>query len=1145
MSSNNIMQTIRKNLRNISKGIINPRSQANIIDRFTEQMYDVEQLIHETKEKINKYGTITKPIPVNSKKLYTTILGNLKLSDKQQKLYDEAIFPNILKLYSDNYKLKRDYYLAEQQRHENKLKEVAEFEKKHKDLDPFLQFLGSVKYEYDQKNGHTKRHIEIEKKGLSKKQEKQFEDTANLTSPEDRKRYGINGVYTGAVGVVFTFWISDGKETRTFVINVVDKKDVQIYGLIKQYIADHYINNLGIYDALEDDFGIKYKLIGIGPEYKKAPLTQAEAIKKLRNPDSLNKNWSNYAFVDDEIKDVSFVKLPRNIRANESIIHVNCVWDLFKNIDRSIVSKKKYRQYLKDNNIIGVTIWTTAMIMNMLDDLKVNHIIYTRFGSVMKKQIYDDQRNIFYCIITNNHIYGLERSELKMFLEYTKIDSDITIMNIEQLTQPLDYYTNNHQVKYIKFGTDVVKENNKVVDIKLVPKTITVTNKLNSEEGTIFMNAKLYEATQFYLKIDPKMIITSKFSALKPLLHIAERHGLFSSCTDGWNTPKPINISNKYTGPIDNIYSLDVNTAYTTELIKLEYIPVIDQLSECGKYIDQDIIDTHLYWVSKVEPILSTILSTGICSGYRLNGLPKKYKISHWFKPHLIENPYSDFVSKMLQTNKIITKETVNIFIGMVQRYLNEGTPSFIFKDIIINENELEFCNENDKVVFIDNVHVVYNECVSKKKHIKTNMLPLAHYIVDRITRKIRTEIKLLSEQNLIDQIISVRTDCIMYKGRKPNKPLGPTIFGGFKIIDNKISENIIYRPFDALKEFALQKFDKNEFALDQDYLLDCIAGSGKTTYFLKNVIPTLQETNKKFFVACAQWSPIVGAYKNFDITSMSRLMKLGKVNGLPFYAYEYILIEEVGLLSSYMSRWLYDNVGRDQRLIVAGDRKQLIPVKDPLKSVPLDSILIQHIFGSKICLKQNYRNRYDPKTDYKNMRNGTFVETTYELDFTKKIDEHCWNIVYHNETKDKFNKHISRNWTDKIGNLPIKINARVICKTNKMKHRKIYNKQIFNVVSYDDKEIVLKLFEEESNDEDLYSIIPDEYEEHFNLAYALTLYCVQGRSIPHAVIRFHEIEFIKQHIENGIYVAYSRIKDIPPKIQKTKKITNELTINW
>jgi hypothetical protein len=1083
------LEKIKQNLR---AELVKTRTNKKMIDQLAEHKLKALAKLSETKRLLKT--SEAKKQPVKTKALKAEILKGIRLTPKQKIVFEKSIFPSIVKDYRYSNKLITDSERKDSKAH-TALKNAD-----IKDFNAFHLFLNKMETKGQKNLGRTK---EARKLITKAKQ---------LTTKRDIGIFNKSGLYTGLVSVVFWLDVSDKRIMRTFILKVFDKTEDEIKDMIANHISEEYFNYIHIGNIDDSDLDIEYALVGVDrktSQYKES----AADIKRILNSDYIGKN--EYAFIDDEINESKFIKLPDQIQANESIIKVNCVWDTLNKLDKEVINNSVLTKYFKDNNITKSTKWNFTLLANTLTALEINHKIFSRFGSIIRKKVFNPKKHYFYAIVSNNHLYNISYREMKMFTNYTCKDRNYNITNVEPLIETLEYYNNNYQIKNASINVDT---NSK--DLNIVITKLLVANKVNSNNCTLYLKGDLYDIAKFYETVDKNMIISSKFSMMSPLIHIAERYNLFSTFTKGMNRPKPINMSmsNMKYEDLTGVHSLDLNSAYLYILQSMDYIPVINETTYPKKYDNHAIVDTNFYIIDHVPHKYRCLIQTGITSGYRLNDI-EGCKISYYIEPILIENPFKVFIKKMYDTNKGWAKQIISIFIGNMQRHQMEGHKGIYFKDIITNENEMLLSDHDDHDVKIGNLHIVYKEYDNLQQHVNTNMLPCAHFVIDQCTLRIRNFIKSLPPTT---KVLGIKTDCVIFKGNLPNIPISPNIYGGFKEIPTKLPKKVIYNPFTDHEYFNIPIIEKKDFKLNTNVLLDCIAGAGKT-YFLQNtVIPMLKQNNKSFFVTSSQWNAIVD-YDD-DITSMTKLMKTSFVNGKHFHKYDYILIDEIGLLNSQMLKWLYEHKSYNQYIIGAGDKNQLLPVKDTIPFNPLKSKLIQRMFDCKIKLTRNRRNNYTEE-QYKEMRNNTYITTDYEHTNIKQLPS--WNISYTNDTRKMINNLRSKNWTDKIGKLPIRKGARIICITNNLKPKNIYNKQIFYVQSYSDNNILLKRYNKDIE-------VTITYEEYinFDLAYCLTLYCVQGLGLPHGQVGFHDINYIKEHVKNGLYVMYSRIEDKPQTMQ-------------
>jgi hypothetical protein len=940
------------------------------------------------------------------------------------------------------------------------------------------------------------------------------------------------------IKIEVTIPISDETVIRyiSFTVQNIDRKE--ILEIIKIKVAK-YVDEIAGYSS--EPITVKYQIDNIDNEILLTTFDINDIKKMYLN----NKN---------------FVKLPYDIEANDAIIRNNCVLDAIEFINKTKTYNiaKKWLDYMLKKDIDENYQWTVENTVEALDHLKISYKIFSQFGDLLREKCYN-KRSYQYMIFANEHLYHLESNEVNNFLDYIK-NADmylkkINITDIKLNENIIDYYLINHQIKSINLKSKTIKKDGKE-RIEYEINKLCVSNEINSENATLYVDKYTMDAYNFYKSIDIEIFLSPKFNYLTPLEFIAKRYNLYSTMTSKWNRPKAIHMSvngNKILETYDLVYdknedildvieilkdngyelhSIDLNKAYSTCISDLEFVPIINSDCEGYKYNGEKIIETNFYIVEEISEEVYGFVNIGIQSGYRLKCFDQEYyKISHVIEPIKHENPYKKLVKKMIKTNPDISKDILNKFYGNMQHHQNDELKTIrkivsVFK----STEETKICK--GAPIKVDGCFMNAKEYKINKKYNK-NLLPFAHYIVDMCIYKIMNTVKELGAK--IDSIIEIKTDSLTYIGKKPDFELGPDIYGGYKEIEIKIRKTEVYGG-KSENSFRLKKI--NEFELDKNILGCCYAGSGKTHYIKNTIIPKLVENNKKYIVCCSQWQPIT-EYKKFNVDGKEYKANIHTIQHLEtvvqkgkniLRGVDYLIIDEAGLLTYKQWEFITMTIPLTCKIIAFGDPNQLQPVdiekdkdnnklKQRKRINPLSSITVISLFDCKMKLRENYRNNYTID-EYNKMIDGTYVIDKEQELFNRRSD---YVICYRNDTREKINKEVSKDWVDSITlndkEYKIKEGARIICKTNNLKEYNIYNKQIFDVVSFNEK---LKLTNHFDNT-DQYEIPLDTYN-NFDLAFGLTLYCVQGMSIDIDKISFSDIDDIKR-MKGGLYTALSRCK--------------------
>jgi len=227
---------------------------------------------------------------------------------------------------------------------------------------------------------------------------------------------------------------------------------------------------------------------------------------------------------------------------------------------------------------------------------------------------------------------------------------------------------------------------------------------------------------------------------------------------------------------------------------------------------------------------------------------------------------------------------------------------------------------------------------------------------------------------------------------------------------------------------------------------------------------------------------------------------------GHPLPTQSTIFVEECWL----NSRENWDIIIKLQQLgrtiIAFGDPHQCPPVGETRQ---LNSpLFINAIFQNVITLKENYRNDFTP--EYYNQ-----LLTTQ--DNTEELKKHSvpWEksemiICFRNEIVDKYNDMKMKHLGIEFGSPE----CSVICRSNNLRSKNIYNGFIFTIKSADD---VISFYETDE------TITHEELDKYFKPAYARTIYSVQGDEFR--TIHIAEEDYLYLKKPEFAYTCISRIK--------------------
>lgn len=215
--------------------------------------------------------------------------------------------------------------------------------------------------------------------------------------------------------------------------------------------------------------------------------------------------------------------------------------------------------------------------------------------------------------------------------------------------------------------------------------------------------------------------------------------------------------------------------------------------------------------------------------------------------------------------------------------------------------------------------------------------------------------------------------------------------------------------------------------------------------------------------------------------------------------------IDEFSMLNSKFIAYLYKLKNMGKIITASCDFSQLPPVKS--KRLSLDQTWIKDIFENHIHLTKNYRNT--ELTD--------LYKTCHDLDFSNRFPVKCQtqlHITYTNKSRIEINNHMMNEFIkghSKILKLErldddykhytfnLCPGMPVIARANN-KHLRYFNTCLYRIINYDDENIYL-------NGNIVISHL--QFQTHFSLGFAITLYGIQGETIkkPFTIHQWHHLK--------------------------------------
>jgi len=836
-------------------------------------------------------------------------------------------------------------------------------------------------------------------------------------------------------------------------------------------------------------------------------LQTAEFTPFTRNKQTIKKMsiWAN-----------EYIKLPYDIKSNNAVIKYNCVYSA---LEQLATKATPFKKMLKDAKIKES--WTVEELIIFLRKYTIPYKLYGRDLKKLYESDYENKKKIkgFYAIVSNEHIYTTTKAELALLKKdiYNKEEIKKVVVS-DNIIQTIK----DNRTKQKIYNLNADTENEEVIISKAHMGNILYTDDKEIKES--------FDMTK---KIIGNIPIPYTFKKEYMLNKIADKYDLKSTFTHNINKPKPFNYKNMLgISENDNIMCIDANKCYSSILMNLKYVPKITAENAPQKYNNEEIIDYNFYHVSHLYRNTYGILYSGWMSGYRLKHFKDTAKIDYYIEPVLIENPYTEIIKEMYKYNKNISKSIINKFIGTMQLKKEPGREFITNYKLYNNLNEIEgnyYTISNDMYIGYDikEDNIKYNE----------SLLLLSHYILDSAIMAIFNKINELKKMDKDIQIIKIETDSIAFKSDKIKYEMLNlnNELGGWKKIKfeyEKEGQRIYHGDTDEDEEEEdFEKVTKlkirKEININKSCLILGNAGNGKTYTIINKIIPEIKKKKKSFCIISATHKALDEYYTHGYNAHVIDYYYYNEKERHDLKKYDYILIDEVGLLQNRHWDFLHNYINRKCTYIGAGDTTQLKPVMH--KNIPLENPFISKIFKRVIYKNDNWRNNFTEE-DYNNMRNGKYNISDNDklkglfrdVDYIEKYGEiKDYNICYYNDTVIKINNKITQKFKDTINNLKIKIGAKFFCTTNKFISEKLYNNMSLVVDSYNDNNIV---FTDGRNIK--YTIETKAFnKENFSHGYASTLYKIQGQSIEKDKLHFWDVPRLMLD-GRTIYTALSRIKE-------------------
>lgn len=772
------------------------------------------------------------------------------------------------------------------------------------------------------------------------------------------------------------------------------------------------------------------------------------------------------------------------LNIDENISKENCVKNYLKS-QLTRLNKEQKEEIEKMGDDKGVT---GNELLEFCKKYKYTIYMYNINGKLMESYI-PEKRNkngkYLNVLAYNGHLYGIKNTYLerrpiniKEKKPVKNIKKMITETLIKKKVVPQKVEVLNNQV--ISFILDDVEyfhnpEYNKCKKIlekfgiaDRVYKTITIKNILKTID-------------KLYLKdnVDSFMPNCSMF-----------RKGGFNYVN------KDINTLGK------KITTLDKRRAYTYALSILPYLITCDIRTGKVTKNPKKIVPHYLY-IIKQKRTNFLLPNNDLYPGYYLEYCKEKgleFELLEEIETEKKINYYTQMIEDLYKNveNKNDLKEMMNVYIGKMS------------KDVEVKEtNNVLGIFTPEEAKTMDGYEVKLGKYIVKyeidnKVENLYNKLPI-NIQINLEARKVLYE-KVIELGISEDNIIQIKTDSISYIGEPP-KDLGKEDYTGWKLEEYTPLKNevVIYEKdisFDDVKSVLVR---------DENILCNCYAGAGKTYDILNNVIPKIKD---KSYIILSPTYVSLEEYRNNDL-NCKVIQKYTMTNKIP--KEDIIIIDECGMIDKQGHDLIYKMAILGKTIYMYGDFNQLPPVEpenEEEEKIYNSSIYLNLLFKNKRELADNYRNDFT-KEYYDSLINSTSKKYLVEQIIKYQSNEPDLIICYRNKRVDYHNNKIMK----EKGLNKFSPTLPIICRKNYLMDKDVYNGCTYTIKSYDKKTQIL-IITDKNNIE--YTITKNEYERNFKVAYAMTIHCTQGKSLPKIYYDPEDWNYIDA---KKAYVIISRLK--------------------
>jgi hypothetical protein len=772
------------------------------------------------------------------------------------------------------------------------------------------------------------------------------------------------------------------------------------------------------------------------------------------------------------------------------------------------------------------------------DDLKkfvVDNKIKAKFFDINGYCIYEEKGDekkkmaSIRAVIHDNHIYPISKKSKIM----NKLEKKIKKIDRENSKIEIVEFKKHHNEKLIN-----------IIEQGEMPTIINEKYFIYNDVHHIFNeDYSIIEKIYKIFSIERTPLKATRNNFINDLISIVEKNPVSSYFPYNYKE-KGLGFSNfENINEIDikNIFAIDVNKAFAYALSSLEFLPEIDiRYNKFYIYNGEEIIKHNLYIVETDEPSVFIPDNYSFVWGWYILRIKEieqirkdkiNYKILEYINAELKLNYYQYIIPRLFnethnesQNIKDFVKLAINIHIGKFQKIIGEKKLkthpkktqfNIMTKEHIMNMEKLGVDSSNLITEEInENYMLTYNTYEDFEVE-SSNNLPLSYAIIQQARLKIIN--KLIELDYEAADVIQIKTDAI-YLNNKNNKYscTFDNYLGGWKQLkiteetkekEFKFYNHLSNSPISFSKPYILNKFN---------FCSNALAGGGKTHYIINSLTKNISD-----YVIMASFHKPLITYRVLGLKSnvISHYSFMDKIPDE-----KNIIIDEMGLLNKnewdYVLKLLHKY---NKNIYLFGDNQQLPPPKDRLIN---DFFLNSHslTYSTEWINRRNHFTSDEYKQMITNNNNKEYCLNLIKKYCSSDIDDNETVIIaYRNEkTRKLINEQIMKKNNYIMNKNEISVGVKLINKTNNLTISgcTIYNKHQFIVIENNNKGVIIQ--DEEKN---IFHATHAEIIDNMELAFCLTLYCIQGQSLPKIHFIHSDVDMLCK-VPNALYTLISRVKN-------------------